>query len=167
MVDLAGSERLDKSGAVGERMHEATRINLSLTALGNVISALSTHANHVPFRDSKLTKLLMDSLGGTSRTVIIATVSPAANNLTETLSTLRYASHAKTIKNKPVVNISTQGSMLKDFQDEIAKLRTQAGGTAADTIDSTQRQINVERLKLAQSLTMAQDERSRVEKQLN
>lgn len=86
-------------------MKEAAKINLSLSALGNVISALvdgKTH--HIPYRDSKLTRLLQDSLGGNTKTIMIAAVSPASDNYEETLSTLRYASRAKFIQNKPIVN---------------------------------------------------------------
>ncbi|EPZ33429.1 Kinesin, motor region domain-containing protein [Rozella allomycis CSF55] len=105
LVDLAGSERQSKTGATGERLKEATRINLSLSALGNVISALvDGRSKHIPYRDSKLTRLLQDSLGGNSKTLMIATLSPASYNYDETLSTLRYASRAKNIKNKPKVN---------------------------------------------------------------
>lgn len=105
LVDLAGSERQSKTGATGDRLKEAAKINLSLTALGNVISALvDGKSSHVPYRDSKLTRLLQDSLGGNSKTMMIATFSPASFNYEETLSTLRYASRTKQIKNKPKVN---------------------------------------------------------------
>jgi len=105
LVDLAGSERASKTGATGDGMKEATKINLSLSALGNVISALvdgKTH--HIPYRDSKLTRLLQDSLGGNTKTIMIAAVSPANYNYDETLSTLRYANRAKNIQNKPKIN---------------------------------------------------------------
>merc|ERR1712032_522685 len=99
LVDLAGSERQAKTGAVGDRLKEATKINLSLSALGNVIAALvDGKSSHVPYRDSKLTRLLQDSLGGNTKTLMIACVSPADNNYYETISTLRYASRAKGIK---------------------------------------------------------------------
>jgi Kinesin motor domain len=104
MVDLAGSERQSKTGSVGERFREAAAINLSLSALGNVICALVDGASHVPYRDSKLTRLLADSLGGNTRTLMIATVAPGASSFEETLSTLRYANRAKNIRNKPRVN---------------------------------------------------------------
>ena len=96
MVDLAGSERQSKTQASGQRLKEAAKINLSLSALGNVISALvAGESKHIPFRDSKLTRLLQDSLGGNTKTVMIAALSPADYNYEETLSTLRYASRAK------------------------------------------------------------------------
>jgi kinesin family member 17 len=93
---------------------------LSLSALGNVISALvSNNTGHVPFRDSKLTRLLQDSLGGNTKTVMIAAISPADYNYDETLSTLRYASRAKQIKNKPVINEDPKDALLKQYEDEI------------------------------------------------
>ena len=105
LVDLAGSERQSKTEATGDRLKEAQKINLSLSALGNVISALvDGKSKHIPYRDSKLTRLLQDSLGGNTKTVMIAALSPANYNFDETLSTLRYASRAKNIKNKPKVN---------------------------------------------------------------
>lgn len=105
LVDLAGSERQSKTGAAGERLKEATKINLSLSALGNVISALvDGKSSHIPYRDSKLTRLLQDSLGGNAKTLMVATMSPASYNYDETISTLRYANRAKNIKNKPKVN---------------------------------------------------------------
>jgi len=86
-------------------MKEAQKINLSLSALGNVISALvEGRSNHIPYRDSKLTRMLQDSLGGNTKTVMLANCSPADYNFEETLSTLRYASRAKLIKNKPIIN---------------------------------------------------------------
>lgn len=105
LVDLAGSERQSKTGATGDRLKEATKINLSLSALGNVISSLvDGKSSHIPYRDSKLTRLLQDSLGGNSNTLMLATISPASYNFDETLSTLRYANRAKNIKNKPKIN---------------------------------------------------------------
>jgi kinesin family member 17 len=105
LVDLAGSERQSKTQAEGDRLKEATKINLSLSALGNVISALvDGKAKHIPYRDSKLTRLLQDSLGGNTKTLMVAAVSPADNNYDETLSTLRYANRAKNIKNKATIN---------------------------------------------------------------
>ncbi|VDN53405.1 unnamed protein product [Dracunculus medinensis] len=124
LVDLAGSERQSKSGALGERFKEATKINLSLSALGNVISALvDGKSTHVPYRDSKLTRLLQDSLGGNSRTVMVANMGPASYNYEETLSTLRYANRAKNIKNRPKINEDPKDALLREFQEEIARLR--------------------------------------------
>uniref|UniRef100_A0A8B9UHA9 Kinesin-like protein n=1 Tax=Anas zonorhyncha TaxID=75864 RepID=A0A8B9UHA9_9AVES len=105
LVDLAGSERQGKMGAHGERPKEASKINLSLSALGNVISALvDGRSTHIPYRDSKLTRLLQDSLGGNAKTIMVATLGPASHSYDESLSTLRFANRAKNIKNKPRVN---------------------------------------------------------------
>jgi len=107
LVDLAGSERQKSTGATGDRLKEGAQINLSLSALGNVINALTQKAvmgRHVPYRDSKLTRLLQDSLGGNSFTVMICNVSPARINAEETLSSLRFAERAKKIENKAVIN---------------------------------------------------------------
>ncbi|XP_017771637.1 PREDICTED: osmotic avoidance abnormal protein 3 isoform X2 [Nicrophorus vespilloides] len=124
LVDLAGSERQAKTGATGDRLKEATKINLSLSALGNVISALvDGKAKHIPYRDSKLTRLLQDSLGGNTRTLMIACISPASRNYMETLSTLRYANRAKNISNKPRVNEDPKDTMLRQYQEEIEKLK--------------------------------------------
>ncbi|XP_010624098.1 kinesin-like protein KIF17 isoform X5 [Fukomys damarensis] len=124
LVDLAGSERQSKTGASGERLKEATKINLSLSALGNVISALvDGRCRHIPYRDSKLTRLLQDSLGGNTKTLMVACLSPADNNYDETLSTLRYANRAKNIKNKPCINEDPKDALLREYQEEIKKLR--------------------------------------------
>ena len=124
LVDLAGSERQSKTGSVGDRFYEATRINLSLTALGKVISTLvGGKSSHIPYRDSKLTRLLQDSLGGNSKTVMIANVSPWCNNYEETLSTLKYASRAKYITNSPVINLDPKDALLKEYELEIVKLK--------------------------------------------
>ncbi|XP_028922062.1 kinesin-like protein KIF17 isoform X2 [Ornithorhynchus anatinus] len=124
LVDLAGSERQSKTGATGERLKEATKINLSLSALGNVISALvDGRCRHIPYRDSKLTRLLQDSLGGNTKTLMVACLSPADNNYDETLSTLRYANRAKNIKNKPQINEDPKDALLREYQEEIKKLK--------------------------------------------
>lgn len=126
LVDLAGSERQSKTGATGERLKEATKINLSLSALGNVISALSDgKQHHVPYRDSKLTRILQDSLGGNTKTVMLANAGPADCNVDESLSTLRYANRAKNIKNKPLINQDPKDALLRGYQEEIAQLRKQ------------------------------------------
>lgn len=109
-VDLAGSERLKKTGAVGNTMKEGININMGLLSLGNVISALTEPSKngaakkHIPYRDSKLTRILQDSLGGNSNTLMVACVSPAESNFEESLNSLKYASRARRIKNKPIVN---------------------------------------------------------------
>ncbi|CAH8496866.1 unnamed protein product [Schistosoma turkestanicum] len=135
LVDLAGSERQAKTGATGKRLQEANKINLSLTTLGNVISALvDGKSTHIPYRNSKLTRLLQDSLGGNSKTAMIANISPSDYNCDESLSTLRYANRAKNIKNKAKINEDPKDAMLRQFQKEIEQLRKQLeeGGIPSD-----------------------------------
>lgn len=128
LVDLAGSERNRKTGVSGLRFKESITINTGLLALGNVISALGDEehkAKHVPYRDSKITRLLQDSLGGNARTVMIACVSPADVNLDETLNTLRYADRARHIKNKPIVNRADPGQskVVASLRAEVSRLK--------------------------------------------
>ncbi|XP_069140645.1 kinesin-like protein KIF11-B [Argopecten irradians] len=124
LVDLAGSENIGRSGAVDKRAREAGSINQSLLTLGRVITSLVEHAPHVPYRESKLTRLLQDSLGGRTKTSIIATISPAACNLDETLSTLDYAHRAKNIQNRPEINQKlTKKALIKEYTEEIERLR--------------------------------------------
>lgn len=132
LVDLAGSERAVKTGAVGDRLKEGSNINKSLTTLGLVISKLADQSSHqgnsnkdrfVPYRDSVLTWLLKDNLGGNSKTVMVATISPAADNYEETLSTLRYADRAKRIVNHAVVNEAPNARIIRELQEEVASLR--------------------------------------------
>ena len=128
LVDLAGSERQSKTQASGDRLKEATKINLSLSTLGNVISALvDGKSQHIPYRNSKLTRLLQDSLGGNTKTVMVANLGPADYNFDETMGTLRYANRAKNIKNKPRINEDPKDAMLREFQEEIARLKAQLG----------------------------------------
>ncbi|TRY85850.1 hypothetical protein DNTS_011883 [Danionella cerebrum] len=125
-VDLAGSERLKRTGATGERAKEGISINCGLLALGNVISALgdrSKRSTHVPYRDSKLTRLLQDSLGGNSRTVMIACISPSDQDFMETLNTLKYANRARNIKNKVMVNQDKASQQISALRTEIARLQ--------------------------------------------
>lgn len=149
LVDLAGSERQDKTGATGDRLKEATRINLSLSALGNVISALvDGKSSHIPYRDSKLTRLLQNSLGGNAKTVMCANCGPADYNYDETLSTLRYANRAKNIKNKPKINEDPKDAMLREYQEEIRRLKEQLDATARGVmIDSSGREVPVHNAK--------------------
>ncbi|CAJ2627591.1 unnamed protein product [Trifolium pratense] len=124
LVDLAGSENILRSGAREGRAREAGEINKSLLTLGRVINALVEHSAHVPYRDSKLTRILRDSLGGKTKTCIIATISPSAYCLEETLSTLDYASRAKNIKNKPEANQKvSKAVLLKDLYIEIERMK--------------------------------------------
>ncbi|XP_035857895.1 kinesin-like protein KIF21B isoform X6 [Sander lucioperca] len=125
-VDLAGSERLKRTGATGERAREGISINCGLLALGNVISALgdqSKKGGHVPYRDSKLTRLLQDSLGGNSHTLMIACISPSDRDFMETLNTLKYANRARNIKNKVVVNQDKTSQQISALRAEIARLQ--------------------------------------------
>jgi hypothetical protein len=151
LVDLAGSERPSKTGATGTRMKEGIKINLSLTALGNVISALvegASKARHIPYRDSKLTRLLQDSLGGNTKTVMVAAIGPADYNFDETLSTLRYANRAKNIKNKPVVNEDPKDTLLRQYKEEIDRLKLllvqhlSAAGLDSDALNAILAQAN-------------------------
>lgn len=130
LVDLAGSERQGKTGATGERLKEGSKINLSLSILGNVISALVTgkDGSFIPYRESKLTMLLADSLGGNTKTVMIANVGPADYNYDESLNTLWYASRAKKIKNKPKINEDPKDALLRTYQEEIENLKKQLAG---------------------------------------
>ncbi|XP_048586357.1 kinesin-like protein KIF16B isoform X2 [Nematostella vectensis] len=133
LVDLAGSERADATGATGERLKEGANINKSLVTLGTVISALAdastghgSHGSHhkfIPYRDSVLTWLLKDSLGGNSKTIMIATISPADVNYAETMSTLRYANRAKNIMNKPTINEDPNVKLIRDLRSQIEKLK--------------------------------------------
>ena len=125
LVDLAGSERVGKTNATGQTFDEGKKINLSLTALGSVIDALSSNRKHIPYKDSKLTRLLADSLGGNTKTVMFANISPASYNYDETLGTLRYASRAKLIKNAPKVNEDPKITLLKQYEEEIKALKEQ------------------------------------------
>ncbi|OMO72729.1 hypothetical protein CCACVL1_17628 [Corchorus capsularis] len=124
LVDLAGSENISRSGAREGRAREAGEINKSLLTLGRVINALVEHSAHIPYRDSKLTRILRDSLGGKTKTCIIATISPSAHSLEETLSTLDYAYRAKNIKNKPEANQKMSKTvLLKDLYLEIERMK--------------------------------------------
>lgn len=124
LVDLAGSENIGRSGAVDKRAREAGNINQSLLTLGRVITALVERTPHIPYRESKLTRILQDSLGGRTRTSIIATISPASLNLEETMSTLEYAHRAKNILNKPEVNQKlTKKALIKEYTEEIERLK--------------------------------------------
>ncbi|KAJ5175732.1 Kinesin-like protein bimC [Penicillium canariense] len=126
LVDLAGSENIGRSGAEHKRATEAGLINKSLLTLGRVINALVDKSSHIPYRESKLTRLLQDSLGGRTKTCIIATVSPVKSNLEETISTLDYAFRAKNIRNKPQINsIVSKNKLLREIGMEIEKLKSE------------------------------------------
>ena len=138
LVDLAGSERATSTGATGARLKEGAEINRSLSTLGRVIAALADismgkkkNMSMVPYRDSVLTWLLKDSLGGNSMTAMIAAISPADINFEETLSTLRYADSAKRIKNHAVVNEDPNARMIRELKEELSQLRSKLGGGGA------------------------------------
>ncbi|PIK42924.1 putative kinesin-like protein KIF27 [Apostichopus japonicus] len=137
-VDLAGSERAHKTGNAGERFKESVYINSGLLSLGNVISALGDpkrKATHIPYRDSKITRMLKDSLGGNAKTCMITCISPSSVNFDETLNSLKYSNRARNIRNKPTVNHDRQSSRIAAMQTEIQALRDELQrhqlGTAA------------------------------------
>ncbi|KAK1587858.1 hypothetical protein Q3G72_017552 [Acer saccharum] len=150
LVDLAGSERAKRTGSDGLRLKEGIHINRGLLALGNVISALGDEKKrkegvHVPYRDSKLTRLLQDSLGGNSKTVMIACVSPADINVDETLNTLKYANRARNIQNKPVVNRDLISNDMQKMRQQLkylqAELCARAGGVPSDEVQVLKERI--------------------------
>jgi kinesin family protein 13 len=164
LVDLAGSERAVKTGAVGDRLKEGSNINKSLTTLGLVISKLADSSpgkgkeSFVPYRDSVLTWLLKDNLGGNSKTVMVATVSPAADNFDESLSTLRYADRAKRIVNHAIVNEDPNARMIRELKEEVEMLREQL----KDATQSVQlRERLTESEKLISEMTQTWEERLR------
>lgn len=129
LVDLAGSEKAGQTGAEGARLKEGCAINKSLTVLGTCISVLADKAMGkekkaiVPYRDSALTRILQNALGGNSKTIMICAISPASMNYEETLSTLRYADRAKKIVNKAVVNESATDKIIRELKAENEKLK--------------------------------------------
>ncbi|XP_066532600.1 kinesin-like protein KIF13B isoform X2 [Hoplias malabaricus] len=166
LVDLAGSERAAKTGAAGERLKEGSNINKSLTTLGLVISALAdqgsgkSRSKFVPYRDSVLTWLLKDSLGGNSRTAMVATISPAADNYDETLSTLRYADRAKSIVNHAVVNEDPNARIIRELREEVEKLREQL--TKAESMKAPELKDRLEESeKLIKVMTVSWEEKLR------
>lgn len=166
LVDLAGSERAAKTGAAGERLKEGSNINKSLSTLGLVISALAEHgagknkSKFVPYRDSVLTWLLKDSLGGNSRTAMVATISPAADNYDETLSTLRYADRAKNIVNHAVVNEDPNARIIRELREEVEKLKEQL--TEAESMKAPELKERLEESeKLIQDMTVTWEDKLR------
>ncbi|KAM6915006.1 kinesin-like protein KIF13B [Xenentodon cancila] len=166
LVDLAGSERAAKTGAAGERLKEGSNINKSLSTLGLVISALADQgagknkSKFVPYRDSVLTWLLKDSLGGNSRTAMVATISPAADNYDETLSTLRYADRAKNIINHAVVNEDPNARIIRELREEVEKLKEQL--TEAESMKVPELKERLEESEnLIQEMTVTWEEKLR------
>lgn len=128
LVDLAGSERVGQTGSSGDRFGEGTKINWSLSNLRNVITALTNKHYHVPYRDSRLTFILKNALGGNSKTAMIATISPAVDYASQTLSTLKYAQQVKFIENKAVINLETADPELARLKQELAMLEEEIRG---------------------------------------
>ncbi|XP_060045302.1 kinesin-like protein KIF13A isoform X6 [Erinaceus europaeus] len=166
LVDLAGSERVSKTGAAGERLKEGSNINKSLTTLGLVISSLADQAagkgksKFVPYRDSVLTWLLKDNLGGNSQTSMIATISPAADNYEETLSTLRYADRAKRIVNHAIVNEDPNAKVIRELREEVEKLKEQLSQAEAMKAPELKEKLD-ESEKLIKELTVTWEEKLR------
>ncbi|VDK46831.1 unnamed protein product [Anisakis simplex] len=169
LVDLAGSERAQKSGAVGKRLEEGANINKSLTTLGMVISALAERSHShsgkqkfVPYRDSVLTWLLKDNLGGNSKTVMVATISPSADNYEETLSTLRYADRAKKIVNHAIVNEDPNAKVIRELREEVEQLRAQINLTVKEHNETEElRERLAESERLVELMNKSWDERLR------
>ena len=177
LVDLAGSERVAKTGQnSGEGFKEGVSINYALMILGNCISALTTKGNtHIPYRDSNLTKLLRDSLGGNAKTLMIAAIGPAEYNFSETMSTLRYAERAKKIENKPKVNMDPKDALLVQYQEELAALQaqlSQQGSIGAQVASSDQvikameEKLEKQKLMLSQESNLAKEEREKLQQQI-
>ena len=150
LVDLAGSERASKTGATGERLQEGSNINLSLSTLGRVITALAkkgggdtSRGEVIPYRDSKLTRILQNALGGNSKTTMIAAISPALFNFDETLSTLRYADQVKSIKNLAIVNETAQEKLIRELREENERLKAMIEGRPMAAGGPTQPQAAV------------------------
>uniref|UniRef100_A0A8C1UXW6 Kinesin-like protein n=1 Tax=Cyprinus carpio TaxID=7962 RepID=A0A8C1UXW6_CYPCA len=168
LVDLAGSERQKKTKAEGVRLKEGISINRGLLSLGNVISALgdeSKKGTFVPYRDSKLTRLLQDSLGGNSHTLMIACVSPADSNIEETINTLRYADRARKIKNKPILNVDPRAVEMKRLKQKVQELQVMllhARGGVAPVSEPAENVSNI----LEQNRCL-QDENSKLSRELS
>mmetsp|Transcript_18369 Transcript_18369/g.18344 ORF Transcript_18369/g.18344 Transcript_18369/m.18344 type:complete len:877 (+) Transcript_18369:699-3329(+) len=188
LVDLAGSERASKTGATGDRLQEGSSINQSLSCLGKVITALAkksaggaARGEVIPYRESKLTRILQNALGGNSKTTMIAAISPATFNFEETLSTLRYADQVKSIKNKAVVNETPQEKLIRELKEENEKLKAllegrggSVGGGAGGGMSDEQRmefEAQIEQLRREKeeaektAYQRAQEESTRIERQ--
>ncbi|KAJ8276766.1 hypothetical protein COCON_G00085180 [Conger conger] len=171
LVDLAGSERQKKTKAEGERLKEGISINRGLLALGNVISALgdeSKKGTFVPYRDSKLTRLLQDALGGNSHTLMIACISPADSNIEETINTLRYADRARKIKNKPVINVDPRSAEMKRLKQQVQELQVMllhARGGVAPVLSGSEPAENVS--KVLEKNRSLQEENSKLSRELS
>ncbi|XP_076024662.1 kinesin family member 4 [Genypterus blacodes] len=171
LVDLAGSERQKKTKAEGDRLKEGISINRGLLCLGNVISALGDESKKntfVPYRDSKLTRLLQDSLGGNSHTLMIACVSPADSNMEETLNTLRYADRARKIKNKPIVNVDPRAAEMSRLKQQVQELQVMllhARGGVAPVLSGPEATEKV--TKLVERIRALQGENNKLSRELS
>ncbi|KAJ2366843.1 hypothetical protein IW150_005832, partial [Coemansia sp. RSA 2607] len=167
LVDLAGSERVGQTGAEGQRLKEGAHINKSLLSLGTVIARLSEDGGdrgHIPYRDSKITRILQPSLGGNAKTLIICTMTPSPDYVDEALSTLKFASRAKTIKNKPEVNEELRGDALlrrlkraSELEKEVAQMKE---------IERKKLKIEADNESLLRQLWKSQKERDRLQREL-
>uniref|UniRef100_A0A8C7YLV8 Kinesin family member 4 n=1 Tax=Oryzias sinensis TaxID=183150 RepID=A0A8C7YLV8_9TELE len=167
LVDLAGSERQKKTKAEGDRLKEGISINRGLLCLGNVISALGDESKKntfVPYRDSKLTRLLQDSLGGNSHTLMIACISPADSNMEETINTLRYADRARKIKNKPIVNIDPRAAEMNRLKQQVQELQVMLLHARGGVAPVSEPEENVS--KLVERNRALQDENSKLSREL-
>lgn len=180
LVDLAGSENISKAGnEKGIRTRETVNINQSLLTLGRVITALVERTPHVPYRESKLTRLLQESLGGRTKTSIIATISPGHKDLEETMSTLEYANRAKNIQNKPEINQKlTKKTVLKEYTEEIDRLKRDLMAArdkngvylAEETYNQMQYQIDSQNREITDQITKLKsqkEELARRQEQMN
>ncbi|KFM69181.1 Chromosome-associated kinesin KIF4, partial [Stegodyphus mimosarum] len=152
LVDLAGSERIGRSKTEGVRLKEGININLGLLSLGNVISALAEEKSHIPYRDSKLTRLLMDTLGGNCHTLLIACVNPSTDSTEETVNTLRYAGRARRIRNTPVVNNDPPEVQIQKLKERIRVLEAQlyelqSTGIIKDSSENSDLRVNIKALQ--------------------
>ncbi|XP_055332621.1 kinesin-like protein KIF3A [Paramacrobiotus metropolitanus] len=190
LVDLAGSERQSKTEATDERLKEASKINHGLSTLGNVIAALTDgKSQHIPYRNSKLTRILQDSLGGNSKTVMCANIGPASYNFDETANTLRYATRAKWIKNAAKINEDPKDAVLKRLEEEIQALRQQLSGAPDEDAENEedeklrderrirretrrqhllqmQEEINAKREELERNRSLDEKEREKLRKEI-
>lgn len=168
LVDLAGSERASKTNATGATLKEGANINKSLMTLGNVINQLSEGVRKgkvIPYRESKLTRLLQESLGGNAATIMIASISPADYNYSETLSTLKYANRAKSIENAVVRNENSSERMIKDLQDQIALLKAQLENAAQQGGGSSP-ELEAKLKEMERNQLNAWEEKERLSRQL-
>lgn len=174
LVDLAGSENISKAGnEKGIRTRETVNINQSLLTLGRVITALVERTPHVPYRESKLTRLLQESLGGRTKTSIIATISPGHKDLEETMSTLEYANRAKNIQNKPEINQKlTKKTVLKEYTEEIDRLKRDLMAArdkngvylAEETYNQMQYQIDSQNREITDQITKLKSQKEELAK---